>query len=274
MKTNLRPLLSPALALALLTALAGAQEAAPAAAAAAAAAPAVHKKTLMDLFHEGGWVMYPIALASVFMIWFIVQGFISTSRKRLLPAEHVTQLRELFKAGNYVGAYAFAKSNASPICDVVRAGVALTPDGKNMTEESIVSEVTRVQGDLMGSASYLSVIGVCTPMIGLTGTVTGMMSAFETLSSSGVGDPSKLSGAIGEVLVATASGLFIAIPAFIAYYLLRNRITNGIHDVQEVVGGLFRAFPYDEVAGHKIGDEEIYAAKPDWNAAPASQPQA
>ena len=42
----------------------------------------------------------------------------------------------------------------------------------------------------------------------------------------------------------------------------------------QVVGGLFRAFPYDEVAGHKIGDEEIYAAKPDWNAAPASQPQA
>ena len=274
MKTTLRSLLTPTLALALLTALAGAQEAAPAAAAAAAAPAATHtKKTLMDLFHEGGWVMYPIAIASVAMIWFIVQGFINTSRKRLLPIEHVTQLRELFKAGNYVGAYAFAKSNASPICDVVRAGVALAPDGKNMTEESIVSEITRVQGDLMGSASYLSVIGVCTPMIGLTGTVTGMISAFETLSSSGVGDPSKLSGAIGEVLVATASGLFIAIPAFIAYYLLRNRISNGIHDVQEVVGGLFRSFPYEEVSGRKIGDEEIYAAKPDWNAA-ASQPQA
>ena len=53
--------------------------------------------------------------------------------------------------------------------------------------------------------------------IGLTGTVTGIMKAFEKLGSSGVGDPSKLSGAIGEVLVATASGLFIAIPAFIAY---------------------------------------------------------
>ncbi|MFM9000178.1 MAG: MotA/TolQ/ExbB proton channel family protein [Opitutia bacterium] len=271
MKTHLRTLLAP-LAVATLAAALGAQEAAPAAAA-AAAAPAVHKKTLMDLFHEGGWVMYPIAIASVAMIWFIVQGFINTSRKRLLPVDHVTQLRELFKAGNYVGAYAFAKSNASPVCDVVRAGVALAPDGKNMTEESIVSEITRVQGDLMGSASYLSVIGVCTPMIGLTGTVTGMMSAFETLSSSGVGDPSKLSGAIGEVLVATASGLFIAIPAFIAYYLLRNRISNGIHDVQEVVAGLFRGFPYDDVSGRKIGDEEIYAGKPDWNAA-ASQPQA
>jgi len=122
----------------------------------------------------------------------------------------------------------------------------------------------------MGRASYLSVIGVCTPMIGLTGTVTGMMKAFDKLGSSGVGDPSQLAGAIGEVLVATASGLFIAIPAFICYYLLRNRITKGIHDIQEIVTGLFRAFPYDEVAGHAIGDEVIYAAKPDWNASPAA----
>ncbi len=118
----------------------------------------------------------------------------------------------------------------------------------------------------MGRASYLSVIGVCTPMIGLTGTVTGMMKAFDKLGSSGVGDPSSLSAAIGEVLVATGAGLFIAIPAFMAYYLVRNRVTKGMHDLQEITNGLFRSFPYDEVAGRNIGDIEIYAAKPVWNA--------
>ena len=239
------------------------------AAAMAQAAPTVHEKTLMDLFHEGGWVMYPITLCSVAMIWFIVDGFFRTSAKKLYPAEHVTQLRELFKRGDYVGAYAFAKSAGSPIAEVVRAGVALSPDGKTMTEEAIISEITRIQGELKGRASYLSVIGVCTPMIGLTGTVTGMMKAFEKLGSSGVGDPSKLAEAIGEVLVATASGLFIAIPAFMAYYLLANRINKGIHDITEIASGLFRAFPYDEIAGHRVGDEEIYAAKPDWSASPA-----
>jgi biopolymer transport protein ExbB len=91
------------------------------------------------------------------------------------------------------------------------------------------------------------------------------MSAFETLGTSGVGDPSKLSGAIGEVLVATASGLFIAIPAFMSYYLLANRINKGIHDITEIVTGLFRAFPYEEIEGRKVGDEEIYAAKPSWD---------
>jgi biopolymer transport protein ExbB len=258
MKMNLRSTTFSAVLLGLMTMAASAQE--------AAAAGAVHKKTLMDLFHEGGWVMYPITLCSVAMIWFIVDGFIRTSAGKLYPVDHVTQLRELFKKGDYVGAYNFAKTAGSPVADVVRAGVAFTPDGKTMTEEAIISEITRIQAELKGRSSYLSVIGVCTPMIGLTGTVTGMMSAFETLGTSGVGDPSKLSGAIGEVLVATASGLFIAIPAFISYYLLINRLNKGIHDIQEIATNLFRAFPYEEVEGHKVGDEEIYAAKPDWSA--------
>jgi biopolymer transport protein ExbB len=256
MKMNLRNTSFSAVLLGLMTIAASAQE--------AAAGP--HKKTLMDLFIEGGWVMYPITACSVAMIWFIVDGYMRTSAGKLYPVDHVTQLRELFKKGDYVGAYAFAKSAGSPLADVVRAGVAFTPDGKTMTEEAIMSEITRVQAELKGRSSYLSVIGVCTPMIGLVGTVTGMMSAFETLGTSGVGDPSKLSGAIGEVLVATASGLFIAIPAFISYYLLANRINKGIHDITEIVTGLFRAFPYEEIEGHKVGDEEIYAAKPDWNA--------
>jgi biopolymer transport protein ExbB len=75
-------------------------------------------------------------------------------------------------------------------------------------------------------------------MIGLTGTVTGMMSAFSTLSTSGAGDPAKLSGAIGEVLIATASGLFIAVPAFMFFYLLRNKLQAGIHELQEILSAL------------------------------------
>ena len=261
MKMNLRNTSFSAVLLGLMTIAASAQE----------AAGGVHKKTLMDLFIEGGWVMYPITACSVAMIWFIVDGYIRTSAGKLYPVDHVTQLRELFKKGDYVGAYAFAKTAGSPLADVVRAGVAFTPDGKTMTEEAIISEITRVNAELKGRSSYLSVIGVCTPMIGLVGTVTGMMSAFETLGTSGVGDPSKLSGAIGEVLVATASGLFIAIPAFISYYLLANRINKGIHDITEIVTGLFRAFPYEQIEGHQVGDEEIYAAKPDWNASSSVQ---
>jgi len=239
------------------------------AAPAAAAAPNHFDKSLLDLFIEGGWVMYPITVCSVLMIWFIVDGFLKTSTAKLYPADHVKELRTLFKKGDYVGAYAYAKEANSAVAQVIRAGVSLSPEGKTMTEEAIISEITRIQAELKGRASYLSVIGVCTPMMGLTGTVTGMMKAFQKLATTGAGDPSSLSGAIGEVLVATASGLFIAIPAFIAYYLLTNRINKGVHDIGEIVSGLFRSFPYDEIAGRRVGDDEIYASKPDWNASPA-----
>jgi len=231
------------------------------------------EKTLLGIFAEGGWVMYPILACSVAMIWFIVDGWVRSSPLKLYPNLHVNQLRELFKRGDYPSAHAFAKSAPSAFNNVVRTGLTSVAEGKTMTEESILAEINRLQTELMGRASYLSVIGVCTPMIGLTGTVTGMMKAFDKLGTSGVGDPSQLAGAIGEVLVATASGLFIAIPAFVCYYLLRNRIQKGIHDIHELTISLFRCFPYQELSHQPIGDDEIYAAKPYWLTETTSHPQ-
>lgn len=132
MKMNSRTSLLTTLFLGLSTLAAVAQE----------AAPGVKEKTMMDLFHEGGWVMYPITICSVGMIWFIVDGFLRTSPKKLYPTAHVVQLRDLFRAGDYVAAHEFAKNAGSPLCDVVRAGVALSPDGKTMTEEAIISEIS------------------------------------------------------------------------------------------------------------------------------------
>jgi biopolymer transport protein ExbB len=66
------------------------------------------------------------------------------------------------------------------------------------------------------------------------------------------------------VLVATASGLFIAIPAFGAFYYLRNRAAKALHDIQDTMAGLLRKMPYDKIAGAHIGDEELYAADPEW----------
>lgn len=220
--------------------------------------------SLLEKYKMGGWVMHVLLLASFLTVWFGIDGVMRTTRKRAIPPAQVAQLRELFKQGDYVAAYNYAKANPSPLADVVRSGISFLPDGKTMTEEAMFNEINRTHGTLMGRVSYLSVIGVCSPMIGLVGTVLGMMSAFSTLGSSGVGDPSKLSEAIGHVLVATASGLFVAIPAFILYYVLRNRITVILHQVQSEATGLFRKMHYESFEGYQLGDEEIYAALPNW----------
>lgn len=224
-----------------------------------------HKKSLWDTLKEGGWVMIPIAGCSVLTFYLVGDGFLRvTNPSNLLPRQQVKAIREFFRAGRYVDAYNYCKQNPSPFCNVTRVAISLLGDGKAAVEEGIVAEMAKENSRMQTFISYLSVIGVCTPMIGLLGTVTGMIKAFDTLGSSGIGDPSSLSAAIGEVLVATASGLFIAIPAFGAFYYLRNRAAKGLHDIQDTLASLFRKMPYEKFTGAHIGDEEIYAADPNW----------
>ena len=224
----------------------------------------VHNKTLWETIKEGGWVMVPIGICSVLTLYLIGDGVLRTSRKRVAPAGHEESVKALFRQGDYVGAYNFCKENRSPLTNVLRVGIGLLGDGKQISEEGMMGELAKENSRMQTYISYLSVIGVCTPMIGLLGTVTGMIKAFANLGAAGIGDPSGLSAAIGEVLVATASGLFIAIPAFGAFYFLRNRAAAAIHHVQDVINGLFRKMPYESLVGVHLGDEELYAAIPNW----------
>jgi biopolymer transport protein ExbB len=229
-----------------------------------------HSKSLWVHIKEGGPVMIVIGICSVATLYLIVDGLMRyTNFKKTIPAEHVESLKSLFRSGDYVGAYKFCKSNPSPVTNVCRAALTMVGEGKTATEEAMFSEVSKENAQMQYFISYLSVIGVCTPMIGLLGTVFGMISAFATLGTSGIGDPSKLSAAIGEVLVATASGLLIAIPAFFSFYWLRNRAAKIVHRLQETMTMLFRKMPYEHLAGAHLGDEELYAAVPNWVQEPA-----
>ena len=228
----------------------------------AGAAPVVHTKTLLDMIREGGWVMVPIFILSVLTLYLIVDGILRTTTKRTIPPEHVETLKNLFRQGDYAAAYQYCKENPSPITNVVRVGISLLGDGKVMVDTGMGEELGKENSTLQTRLNYLSVIGVCAPMIGLTGTVTGMIRAFATLGESGIGDPSKLASAIGEVLVATASGLIIAIPAFGSFYYLRARAAGMLHGIGETVNLLFRKMPYAELEGAHYGGEEIFAAIP------------
>ncbi len=232
---------------------------------------AAQHKTLWEQIKEGGWVMFPIGACSILTVYLIGDGVTRTNRKRVAPPEHEQSVKTLFQQGDYVGAYNFCKENNSPLTNVLRVGIGLLGDGKANSEEGMLGELSKENARMNTYISYLSVMGVCTPMIGLLGTVTGMIKAFATLGSSGIGDPSSLSAAIGEVLVATASGLFIAIPAFGAFYFLRNRAGDAIHHIQDIIGSLYRKMPYEALAGAHLGDEELYAALPNW-IQPAPEP--
>lgn len=230
----------------------------------AAAAPHVEVKTFKDRFIEGGWVMYPLTVCSIALVWLTVDLWMRTSMKKIAPPAQVAQVQDLFRAGDYVGAYQFCKNNNSYFCDVSRVTLSFVGEGQEAVEAAMFSELNKTNSVIQTRINYLSVLGVCTPMIGLVGTVTGMMRAFATLGASGVGDPSRLSGAIGEVLIATATGLAVAVPAFMIFYFLRNRLQGSMHGLQEVVSSLFRKMPYAHLKDAHVGEEEFYAAIPNW----------
>lgn len=233
------------------------------------------EKTLFDTIREGGWVMYPIGFLSMVTVYLIIDGAMRvTARRKMLPAKQVEEVKNLFRQGKYTDAYAYCKGQNSAFANVARVAISSLGEGKVATEEAILAEMAKENSHIQTFVSYLSVIGVCAPMIGLLGTVTGMIRAFAVLGVSGVGsDPSGLSAAIGEVLVATASGLFIAIPAFMGYYWLRNRGARALHDIQDTLAVLLRKMPYEKIAGAHIGDEELFAADPEWWVAAEHQHQ-
>jgi len=228
-------------------------------------------KNLWEKICEGGIVMIPIGACSILTLYLVVDGVLRTSARSNLPSQHVESLKDLFRAGDYVNAYEYCRTNPSPFTNVARVAVSLIGEGKIAVEEGIQTEMAREDSKIQTRLSYLSVIGVCAPMIGLLGTVTGMIRAFATLGATGIGDPSSLAAAIGEVLVATASGLFIAIPAFGFFYYLRNRAVKVMHDMEDVLTQLFRKMPYELAAGVQIGAESLYAAAPNWVAMPADE---
>lgn len=232
--------------------------------AAEAAAPKEIKKTFIDVLKDGGWCMWPIGMFSVATVWLIIDLWLRTNDKRMTPDMDLQTARQAFLAGDYVGAYAAMKAATSPFAQVVRAALGSVGFGKDATEEALIAEVDKVNSTLQTRINYLSVIGVCTPMVGLLGTVSGMRGAFSSLGTSGIGDPAALSAHIGEVLIATASGLFIAIPAFMGFYFLRNKLQAAIHHLQEEAESLFRNAPYEYLKDADVGQEATYAALPNW----------
>jgi len=226
--------------------------------------PIVKHESLWDEIVKGGLVMIPLGMCSVALIWLVVDCWLRTSMKRLAPESHVAGARDLFRMGDYVGAYQHCKNNPSGFSDVVRVALSYVGDGQTATEDALSGEVGKVNAQIQTRINYLSVLGVCTPMIGLVGTVIGMIKAFKTMGADGIGSPDKLSAAIGEVLIATASGLFIAIPAFMFFYFLRNKLQGSIHHLEELTSGLFRKMPYEHLKDCHVGEEEFFAATPNW----------
>lgn len=214
---------------------------------------------VIQLILHGGPLIIMIWIAilgtSVIMMTFIIQLFIVLRDEQLAPKALIDSLQSTIHAGNYQEAWEICRANKAYIALVLKGGLERLGRGKAAVETALIEHGIREGQSMKTKNSYLSVIGVVAPMIGLLGTVIGMMGAFAVLGQAGVSDPRKLALSIGEVLLATASGLFIAIPAFVFYYYFRNRATIVLVNADDKLNRLIEDIPFEELAGINVGDK-------------------
>jgi biopolymer transport protein ExbB len=224
---------------------------------AADGAPTENMNIIQTILHGGPLIVMiwiGILGTSMTMLTFIIQLFIVMRDEQLAPTALVDSLQSTIHAGNYQEAWEICRANKAYIAQVLKGALERLGRGKEAVETALIEHGIREAQILKTKNSYLSVIGVIAPMIGLLGTVIGMMGAFAVLGASGVADPRTLALRIGEVLMATASGLFIAIPAFIFYYYFRNRGTIVLVNADDKLNRLIEDIPFDELAGVRIGE--------------------
>jgi len=248
-----RSLLSAAFLITTSTLLLGQEEAAPA----AEASPEATMSVLELIWHGGPLTVFIwicLVLTSVIMVTFIVQNLISLRNEKLAPPPLVDTLNQTLASGNYQEAWEICRANNSYLANVLKEGLERIGRGKESVLDGLAEQGIREAAVLRSRNSYLSVIGVVSPMIGLLGTVIGMMRAFATLATSGIKNPGALAANISEVLLATAAGLFIAIPAFIMYYIFRNRSQAVLVHADDKINRLITDIPFEELAGVRIGE--------------------
>ncbi|MBX7157037.1 MAG: MotA/TolQ/ExbB proton channel family protein [Verrucomicrobiae bacterium] len=209
----------------------------------------VSQKTFREVWQQGGPVMYLLALASIFTIALVVEGFFLLRFKKLCPPEQIQNSKTLILQNRFQELWNQCQEHPSYLSALLKAALSRLGRGHDVVEHATQMAALRQATLLKSRISYLSAIGVVTPMIGLTGTVIGMIKAFAVLGSAGIADPGALSARIAEVLTATAGGLVIAIPAFIFFYLLKNRLITVLTLADATINDLIDLIPL-EIMNH------------------------
>lgn len=210
----------------------------------AADAPAAEEEpgTYLDTIKKGGLAMIPLGLLSVGVVTLFVFNMLQMMGGKFVPGVLRMQVLDLMSQVRVRSAIETAAASPSFLGRMLASSLpnvdATDPEtlGREHVEDAIADFTTRETSSYMTWIQYFSVIAQAAPMVGLLGTVSGMIKAFATLGIGGGANASALAGNISEALITTASGLVIAIPSLFFYYLFRNWLSNNIGKAHKAAG--------------------------------------
>ena len=191
-------------------------------------------RSLESLFCAGGFLMWPILLCSMVMVAFIFERWAGLRHGRIFPRKLKDALLDLARVGRLDEALEICHANGSPFARLVAGGLTRAESGGFEMEAGLEAEGARVLYNLRSNCKPLSVMADVAPLLGLMGTVTGMIKAFDVVAKSGaLGRTELLAEGISEALLTTAFGLMVAVPSVIAYHIFRSRADNLVREMED-----------------------------------------
>ncbi len=238
MKNKLIALCLIAAGLGLAAPLPAQEPAAPPAAEAPAKKPP-KDKTLLDAFNAGGALMWPLLFCSIGTVAVAVYCFLHINGNKMMPKAQVESVGQYMQARDAASAYTLCHNTPSVFGSTMAAALLkVNFDKENANkasmEQAAGETLSNEETKLNLWVNYLNVFATIGPMLGLLGTVTGMIASFDMLAA-GKSEPSDLAGGIGEAMITTAGGLFVGIPAMFFYFYFRNALAIQMAEIQKRV---------------------------------------
>ena len=200
---------------------------------------------MLEILIAGGWAMVPILLCSAVALAIILERFWSLRRKSVVPPELGEQVLAWARTRKLDPGHIETLRVNSPLGEILAAALSVRMRSREIIKERVEDTGRHVVHRLERFLNTLGTIALISPLLGLLGTVFGLIKMFFAVMVSGAGDPLKMAGGIGEALVCTASGLCVAIPAYFFHRYFRGRVADYVVDMEEQTIRLI-----DELSAH------------------------
>ncbi|MCK5355317.1 MAG: MotA/TolQ/ExbB proton channel family protein [Methyloprofundus sp.] len=188
---------------------------------------------MFELMQQGGLLMIPILLCSIMAMAIICERFWTLRKNKILPPKMVSQVWKLAKSHKVDVKVLKHLKESSPLGTILAAGLMNRDLGREVMKESIAESGRQVTHKLERYLNTLGTIANITPLLGLLGTVVGMIKVFAAIVSHGVGDPAVLAGGISEALITTATGLTVAIPCVVFHRYFDGLVDAYVLNMEE-----------------------------------------
>ena len=208
---------------------------------------------MLELVKAGGWLMLPIIACSIVALAIIIERLWSLQVRRVLPKNLVAQVWRWDKIHQLNDEHLKELQASSPLGSVLAAGIANRRQNRDVMKESIEDTGRHVVHELERYLNSLGTIAAITPLLGLLGTVIGMIKVFATITTQGVGNPGALAGGISEALITTAAGMSVAIPTLMFYRYFRGKVRMLVLRMEQEAMGMLEIMTGQ--AGQRPGRE-------------------